>query len=52
MQGSKASFFSKTKKANHDYDDGTKFRGGSHKRKDHHHVARDKGNKQDLKTHF
>ena len=52
MQGSKSSFFSKNKKASHGYDDGTKFKGGSFKARDKHHIARDKGNRQDLKTPY
>ena len=52
MQGSKSSFFSKSKKASHGFDDGTHFRGGSFKKKDKHHVARDKGNRQELKNPY
>lgn len=52
MQGSKSSFFSKSKKASHDYDDGTKFKGGSFKKKDYHHIARHKGNKEDRIPQF
>lgn len=48
MQGSKNSFFDKKAKQSHRFDDGVSKHHGSFKKKDYHHIARNKGNKQDL----
>lgn len=40
MQGSKNSFFSKSNKASHSFDDGTHKHHSSFKKRDFHHQAR------------
>lgn len=46
MQGSKSSFFAKSGKASHSFDDGVSKHHSSFKHKDQHHLARKKANRQ------
>ena len=47
MQGSKSSFFAKSGKASHSFDDGVSKHHSSFKRKDRHHLAKKSANKQE-----